>query len=75
MKCELVKKVKVEGEGENRKRFVNYYLVFENDVLIPVVCKYYTTKSTDKKDVEKINALNTRNATKLDTLATIVKED
>ena len=75
MKCNLVKKTNtIEVEGQKRS-FTNYYLVFDNDVVLPIVAKFYTTKSTKKEDIEKVSKLNTRNATKLDTLADSVKDN
>lgn len=74
MKCNLVKKTNtIVVDGENRS-FTNYYLVFENDVILPVVPKFYTTKSTKKEDIEKVSKLNTRTSSKFDVLADLMKE-
>ena len=76
MNCNLVKKsVKVFNEKANKEiRLTNYYLVFDNGEIIPVECKYYTTKSTKKEDIDKISKLNSINFTKFSTLADVFKD-
>ena len=71
MKCNLVKKIVKSGE----KSFTNYYLVFENGNVLPVVCKSYTTKATDKKEIEKVEKFNTTNFIKFSTLADLLDDD
>lgn len=75
MNCKLVKKVNhvFNEKAQKEIRLANYYLVFENGEILPVQCKYYTTKSTDKKDIEKINEINSTNYIKFSTLADLLE--
>ena len=76
MDCKLIKKVNsFKGEDGKDKFFTNYYLTFDNGVVVPVVVKYYTTSSKKQEDIDAINKMNVRNATKFDTLATLIKDE
>ena len=72
MNCELVKqKVSFKGkDGKDRTSF-NYYLVFDNGIRVPIVCKYYPVDVDDKKIAQFRHDVNARNATRLDTMATL----
>ena len=76
VKCNLVKKqVCIHLEKENKDvKIWNYYLVFENEEILPIELKQYSTKSTDKKDVEKIAKLNSTNYAKFSVLADSLKD-
>ena len=77
MVCNLVKKkVKVHLEKDNKDVVItNFYLTFDNGEIVPVECKYYTTHSQDKKDIDRLNKLNSTNFVKFSTLATLLDDE
>ena len=77
MNCNLVKvvvKSTIKKDGKDvEATFTNFYLEFDNGDVLPVECKYYSTRSQDKNDVEKINRINHDNYVKMSCLATLKK--